>query len=152
MPLTDQIDRDERYQMPKGTEVVLHYVQLHPKDERAARGQSVYALQHLPVCVYVQKLGARWTIGDGKVPGVYPLKPKAPSWFLDANRAAPRLRIQRNQLPFTPAFCVTVHSAQGQDKDPLIVDVNIRGNGSKQTCYFALSRATTRERHTYIYI
>ena len=144
MLLADHIDRDEKYQMLKGTEVTVHSVQLHAEDERAARGQSIYVLQHLPECVYVKKHGALWTIGDCKEPGVYPIKPKSSSWFLDANRAAPRLRIQRKQLPLTPAFCVTVHSTQGQDKDPLIVDVNIRGNGSKQTCYVALSRAKSR--------
>ena len=144
MLLTDHIDRDERYQMLKGTEVEFHSIQLHPEDERAARGASVYVLQHLPVCVYVYKPGALWTIGESKSPGVYPIKAKTSSWFLDSNRACPRLRIQRKQLPLTPAFCVTVHSTQGQDKDPLIVDVNIRQNGSKQTCYVALSRAKTR--------
>ena len=144
MLLTDHIDRDERYQMLKGTEVEFHSIQLHPEDERAARGASVYVLQHLPVCVYVYKPGALWTIGESKAPGVYPIKAKTSSWFLNSNRACPRLRIQRKQLPLTPAFCVTVHSTQGQDKDPLIVDVNIRQNGSKQTCYVALSRAKTR--------
>ena len=114
--LTDHIDRDEEYQMLKGTEVELHSLQLHPEDERASRGMSVYVLQHLPVCVYVKKAGALWTIGDCKEPGVYPLKPKVSAWFLDGNRAAPRLRIQRKQLPLTPAFYVTVHSTQGQEK------------------------------------
>ena len=144
MRLTDHVDRDEQYQMLKGIEVELHSIQLHPEDERLARGSSVYVLQHLPVCVYVYKPGALWTIGDSQAPGVYPIRPKTSAWFLDGSRPCPRLRIQRRQLPLTPAFCVTVHSTQGQDKDPLIVDVKTRRHGSTQTCYVGLSRARTR--------
>ena len=144
MLLTDHVDRDERYLMLKGTEVEIEYIQMHPEDEKAARGQTVYIMQHLPLCVYVRKIGALWTIDSLGKPGLYPITCKHGSWYLDANRRPPRLRIQRRQLPLTPAFCVTVHSTQGQDKDPLIVDVNIQANGSKQTCYVALSRARTR--------
>ena len=121
----------------------MQYIHLETEDEQACKGQDVGVLQRQPVFVYVRTLGAQCCI-KGLPQGVYPVMSKKTPWFLDAGRAVPRLRISRRQLPMTPAFCVTAQSLQGMDKDPLAVDVNVRYNGSKQTCYVGQIRAKTR--------
>ena len=60
MLLTDHIDRDEKYEMLKGTEVEVEYIQMEADDEQACRDEDVAVLQRLPVCVYVRKVGAKW--------------------------------------------------------------------------------------------
>eukprot|EP00959_Pyramimonas_sp_CCMP1952_P119184 2491676-Pyramimonas_sp.AAC.1 len=62
MLLTEHVDRDERYQMLKGTEVEVHCIQIEPEDEQACKGKDVGVLQRLPVCVYVRKVGATWNV------------------------------------------------------------------------------------------
>ena len=142
--LMEHLDRSPEKRMMKGTKVLLHSVQLHPEDEKASRGKEVYVLQHLPVCVYVRKPGATWKIGDCAVAGVYPIAWSRSKWFLDGARGNPRLGIVRRQLPVSPGWAVTIHSMQGREEDPLLVDVCISAQGSKQTCYVALSRAKHR--------
>ena len=137
--LVEHVDRSPSIRMLKGTKVNSHSVELHPIDAQACRGQAEYVLQHIPICVYVQKPGVDWTIGKCKVRGLYPLKLKRAKWFLDKGRQFPRLGIIRRQLPIAPGFAVTVHSVQGKEEDPLCVDVCISEKCSKQTCYVALS-------------
>lgn len=140
--LTDHIARDKKYEILKDTEVEVQYIHLEKEDEQACKGQGIDVLQRQPVCAYVRKLYAQWCIKD--LPqGEYPIMPKKAPWFVDSGRAVPRLRITRKQLPLTPSF-YTVHSLKGMDKDRSAVDVNVRYNGSEQTCYVGQSRAKAR--------
>ncbi|MCS5585228.1 MAG: hypothetical protein NZ777_17185, partial [Pseudomonadales bacterium] len=144
MILGNHLDRSPDRRMLKGTRVLLHSVQLREEDERAAKGKAVHILQHLPICVYVQKENADWTVGACKEKGVYPVRISHAKWFLDAGRPHPVLGIMRYQVPLSPGFALTVHSVQGKEEDPLIVDVCLSARTSRQTCYVALSRGKTR--------
>ena len=144
MVLGSHLDRSPERRMLKGTRVLFHSVQLHEEDEKAVKGKPMYILQHLPICVYVQKPGVHWKVGACTEEGVYPIRVSHAKWFLDAGRPRPVLGIMRHQVPLSPAFALTVHSVQGKEEDPLIVDVCISDRGSKQTCYVALSRGKTR--------
>ena len=64
--LTELIDRDETYQMLKGQDVEFHSVQLAPEDEKGVGSMSEYDLQELPICVYVIKPDATWTVNKGR--------------------------------------------------------------------------------------
>ena len=146
MVLTDHLDRDERYQMLKGTTVIFHSIDVDQQDVAGMRDSpKTYILKKLPKVVYVQKPDATWTIGSCTVPGLYPVKVKKSLWFLDGHRKPPRLGIERYQMPLGPAWCYTLHSLQGTTTDPLLLDVNTREQGSKQTCYVGLSRAKRKE-------
>ena len=112
--------------------MIFHSIQLHEEDERASKGQVVYISQHLPVCVYVQKPSAEWTVGDCKENGVYPIKVNHAKWFLDSRRPHPKLGILRYQLPLAPGFAVTVHSVQGKEIERLLsMSVSMIGMRSK---------------------
>ena len=52
----------------------------------------------------------------------------------------PALGTMRYQVPLSPGFALTVHSVQGREKDPLILDVCISASSSRETCYVPLSR------------
>ena len=56
------------------------------------------------------------------------------------------LKIRRRQLPRTPAFAMTAHSALGQAfTNGVIVDLNIGRSGSTMSSYVALTRVERRE-------
>ena len=112
MVLVNHLDRTPGKRMLKGTKVILHSIQLHEEDERASKGQAVYILHHLPVCVYVQKPGAEWTVGDCKEKGVYPLKVKHAKWFLDSGRPHPKSQARYPSLPATDGAWVRSNRAQ----------------------------------------
>ena len=48
-----------------------------------------------------------------------------------------------NQVLVSPGFAIAVHSVQGKEEDPLIVDVCISASNSRHTCHVALSRGKT---------
>ena len=98
----------------------------------------------MPACAYIILEGASWALNGCDVPGVFPLKVVTSGWYLEGHRANPKLKINRCQLPLAPGFSVTIHSTQGSEFDPLLVDVCISTNTSNQMCYVALSRAKTR--------
>ena len=56
--LTERVDRGERYQMLKGTEVEVQRIQMDSEDERACKGKDGGVLQRLPARLYVRKVGA----------------------------------------------------------------------------------------------
>lgn len=141
--LADHLDRSKK--LLKGTAVQLHSIELHPDDAKASIGKDVYILQHLPKFIYFKVPGATWKISDCAA-GVFPLDPINSPWFLDpARKPYPCLKIVRRQLPIAPGFAVTIHWTQGQNLDPLLVDVCISDTCSRQSCYVALSRCKSRE-------
>ena len=123
----------------------MYSVDLHPEDANASRKQAVFVLQHLPLCIYVQKPGAQWTIGSCDVPGLCPLKMSHAKWFLDKGGQFPDLGISRRQAPIIPGFGITVHSVHGAGEHTLCVDVCTSCRCSRQTCYAAHSRANSHE-------
>lgn len=87
-----------------------------------------------------------WKLPGIDEPGVYPIVPVRRDWFLDNGRKNPQLRIRRRQLPLTPAFAMTAHSAQGQTfSDGVIVDPNIGGSRNTMSSYVALTCVERRE-------
>ena len=78
-------------------------------------------------------------------PGLYRISETSATWYLNQNRACPRLKIKRRQVMLVPAFAVTIHSTQCANKDNLVLDVCISNECSRQTCHVAHSRTRTRE-------
>jgi hypothetical protein len=92
-----------------------------------------------------------WQIEGLDEKGLYPVVPKASSWFLDKGRMHPVLKIKRRQIPLAPAFAMTSHAAQGQTlKKGAIVDLCIGKGTNPLGSYVAITRITHR-RHLLIY-
>ena len=65
-------------------------------------------------------------------------------WALDKNRPVPRLKIDRWQLPLSPAFAMTAHASQGQTLEAAIVDACIGKEANPVSSYVALTRVKSR--------
>lgn len=55
--LVEHVNRSPLLRLLKGIKAILHSVERNPTDAQASRGQAVYVLQHLPLCMYVQRPG-----------------------------------------------------------------------------------------------
>ncbi|CAE8714602.1 unnamed protein product [Polarella glacialis] len=102
-------------------------------------------LTRMPQTVFVKFPHATWQIQGLAEPGLYPVRPRSSSWFLDKNRKNPVLQIRRLQLPLAPAFAMTAHSAQGQTLEAAIVDLQLGSDSSPQASYVALNRVRKKE-------
>ena len=142
--LTDHIDRNPEKNLLRGCVGHVHSWILHQDDQQEKYPNDVL-LQKLPQVVFVKFKGAKWKLPGMKEAGVYPIRPVKRTWALDKNRAVPRLKIIRRQLPLAPAFAMTAHASQGQTLEAAIVDLMIGKETSPQTSYVALSRVRKRE-------
>ena len=68
--------------------------------------------------IYLKFEGAAWKLDGVDEPGVYPVKPKKLTWYLDNKRQKKVLKVERAQLPLTPAYAMTAHSSQGKPCAP----------------------------------
>ena len=77
--------------------------------------------------------------------GLYPIRPRTKTWYLDKGRTCRVLRINRRQLPLTPAWAMTSFAAQGQTfSQGAIVDLKIGGSSSIMSSYVAITRVENR--------
>ena len=107
-------------------------VAVERKDEKWAKNQLYVYIQHKTEEQLIKQLQER----------VYEIR----EWFLDKGRQHPQLKIHRRQLPLTPAFGMTTHSARGQTfSNGAIVDLCIGGSSSTMSSYVALTRVERRE-------
>ena len=58
-------------------------------------------------------------------PGLYPVKPKKLTWYLDNKRQKKVLKVERTQLPLTPAYAMTAHSSQGKTLRAVLLDLSV---------------------------
>ena len=130
--------------MFQGKVGTIHSWVLHG-DEPSKPNNGVRILEKLPLVVFVKFPGAKWKLPSLEEPGLYPIKPKSGTWFLDKGRKNPSLKITRRQLPLAPAFAVTAHTAQGQTKDSAIVDLQISKGTSPIASYVAMTRVEKKE-------
>ena len=107
MALTDHIDRNPEKQLLRGTVGYLHSWVL-AQGEQSVATSGVRPLLKLPPVVFLKFPGATWTLPGLKEPGLYPIRPKTNTWYLDKNRKHPVLKISRKQLPLAPAFASTL--------------------------------------------
>ena len=112
---------------------------------RAAGGKfelegGVRVLERMPVVIFIKFPEAKWTLAPLKEPGLYPIKPKRATWFIDKGRQKPILAVQRQQLPVAPAFALTSHAAQGQTFLAAIVDLQIGRGTSPIGSYVDITR------------
>ena len=143
--MTDHIDRSIDKPILKGRVGHFHSWVLD-KDETSTFSNGKRVLTRLPKVVFVKFVAKdgeelNWTLPGQTEPGVYPIVPKKKDRYLDKGRLHPVLLIKRRQLPLTPAFAMTAHSAQGQTfSKGAIVDLNIGGSSSAMSSYVALTR------------
>ena len=77
--------------------------------------------------------------------GLYPTRPRTKTRYLDKGRTFRVLRINRRQLPLTPAWAMTSFAAHGQTSSQgAIVDLKIGGSSSIMSSYVAITRAENR--------
>ena len=88
--------------------------------------------------------GEKWQLPGLSEPGLYPIRPRRGTWYLDKGRKHPVLRVTRQQLPLAPAFALTAHAAQGQTLAAAIIDMQIGRGTNPIASYVALTRIKTR--------
>ena len=142
--LTDHIDRSPEKQLLRGKVGYIHSWVLHG-DEASVPENGRRVLQNLPLVVFVKFPGATWKLPSLEEPGLYPIKPKNGTWFLDKGRKHPVLKITRRQLPLAPAFAITAHAAQGQTLKAAIIDLQIGNGTSPIASYVSLTRVKRKE-------
>ena len=110
-------------------------------------------LSHVPRVVYVdfkdeswcrRKPEERWKFPHLEE-GVYPIYKTKRTWYLDAYRVRPIMKVIREQIPLASAFAVTAHSAQGQTKKSIIADLVLGVGVSCMSSYVAITRVKTRQ-------
>lgn len=142
--LTEHIDRSPDKQLLRGKIGRIH------SWREAATETSVWEdgcriLREMPEVVYVQFDNCKWQIEGTPGPGIYPIVAKRKSWFLDKGRRHPKLEVKRQQLPISPAFSWTAHTAQGQTMKAAIVDMQIGAGTSPMSSYVAFTRVKKKE-------
>ena len=74
------------------------------------------------------------------------MSPVKRTWFLDRQRAHPRLRVRRQQFPLAPGFAITAHVGQGQTiREGVITDLCLGPGASPFTAYVAFTRVAGRD-------
>ena len=86
--LTDHIDRNPDIQLLRGKIGFIHSWVLH-KDESSKTENGDQILQKLPLAVFVKYPHESWKMPGLKEPGLYPIRPKRSSWYLDKGRRHP---------------------------------------------------------------
>ena len=77
--------------------------------------------------------------------GLYPIRPRTKTWYLDKGRTYRVFIFNRRQLPLTPAWAMTSFAAQGQTfSQGASVDLKIGGSSSTMASYVATTRVENR--------
>ncbi len=142
LPLTDHVDRSKEKQLLRGRIGFVHAICFH-EGQIFQEDQGSVICNKLPVSILVRFEGVSWTVGS-LPPGVYPIKVRRNSWYLDKGRQYPCLRVSRRQFPLAPAFAIIAHAAQGQTLEAAIVDLQISKGTSPLASYVALTRVRSR--------
>ena len=80
--LTEHLDRNPEKQLRRGK---IGYLQSWFRDEKETSSvkDGYRVLTHLPVVVFINFPGAKWTLAPLTEPGLYPIRPRNKPWFLD---------------------------------------------------------------------
>ena len=142
--LTDHLDRNPEKQLLRGKIGYLQHWILDTRETSCVE-DGYRVLTHLPVVVFIKFPGAKWTLAPLTEPGLYPIRPKPATWFIDKGRQHPVLAVQRRQIPLAPAFAITSHAAQGQTLPAAIVDLQIGRGTNPIASYVAITRVKQRQ-------
>ena len=142
------INRSYDIRILKGRVGYIHSWILDPSD-MSQYEDSIRVLQKLPTVVLVKfytkdKHEETWRLPGLPENGLYPIIPCSNMWYLDNIK---KLRIVRRQIPLSPAWAITSHTAQGQTfHHGMIVDLNIAGSSSDiSKSYMAITRVEDRK-------
>ena len=80
--LIDHIDRNPDAQLLRGKIGFIHSWVLHG-DEGSTAENGARILQKLPLVVFVKYPGDKWQLPGLKEAGLYPIRPKRGTWYLD---------------------------------------------------------------------
>jgi len=147
--VTEHINRSYDKRILKGRVGYIHSWVLAP-DEKSEYEDGVRILHKLPQVVFVKFLSKNckeldWTLLRLNEKGLYPIRPRTNTWYLDKGRTYRVLRINRRQLPLTPAWAMTSFAAQGQTfSQGAIVDLKIGGSSSIISSCVAITRVENR--------
>ena len=132
--LTEHVDRSDDKHLLRGSTGRVHSF-VWPENEDA------------PSIVYVKFDNAQWTLQGVDEPGVYPIRPMTKYWFLDAGKKNQRqvLKVQRCQLPLSPAYAMTAHSSQGKTLAAVLLDLNVESRVDTTFGTVAATRVRSRE-------
>ena len=128
--LTEHLDRGK--QLLRGSVGHVHSWQWNDNDRR-------------PSTVYVKFPEAEWMLDGINELGVYPIRPVKREWYLDHGRDRPTLKVQRTQVPLTPAYAMTTHSSQGKTLKAVLLDMAFDKRAPPTIGLVAATRVRSRE-------
>ena len=113
--VSEHINRSYVIRILKGRIGYIHSWILDAED-KSEYEDGVRVLHTLPMVVFVKfytkdKKEEKLRLPGLKENAAYPITPRTSTWFLDNRRNFRLLRIARRQLPLTPAWAMTSHSA-----------------------------------------
>ena len=137
--LTQHLHRATKLKLLKHQQGTVVGWDAHKNEPNPSSSLTVY--QHMPCVVYV-KFDCEPFQVKGCEPNVYPIRPVSKPWHLDARAAKKKRRrptqtIKRFQFPITSALGTTIHVAQGDTLDNVIVET---AGADQNGMYVALTR------------
>lgn len=142
--LTDHVDRKKGRLLLRGRLGKIHSWILSTGEQSIFR-DGVRILDQMPRAIIVKFSDSKWRLPSMPEPGLYPIRPKKKTWWLDKQRPSPLLKVSRTQFPLAPGFAITAHASQGQTLDSAIVDLCLPDEASAVTAYVAMTRVRTKE-------
>lgn len=132
--LTEHVDRSDDKHLLRGSTGRVHSFVWPENEDR-------------PSIVYVKFDNAQWKLQGVDEPGVYPIRPMTKYWLLDAGKKNQRqvLKVQRCQLPLSPAYAMTAHSSQGKTLAAVLLDLNVESRVDTTFGTVAATRVRSRE-------
>lgn len=115
------------------------------QDQPAAqRRQNVRYLRHPPACVLFRPDWSTAPAVTGLPSGAYPLIAIDQTYSLPQSSTTAKATVSRKQFALIPAYAYTHDKSQGQNINPVIVDMLKPSNGSvkRESYYVALSRSS----------
>ena len=95
--------------------------------------------------VYLKFEDAKWQLDGTEEPGIYPIVPKTKEWYLDKSRKVKMLKVQRTQLPLSPAYAMTAHASQGKTLRAVLLDLQVDKRVDPTIGTVATTRVRSRE-------
>ena len=137
--MTQHLHRSPKLKLLKHQQGTVVGWDVHKNEPNPSSALTVY--EHMPLVVYV-KFDCESFQVKGCEPNVYPIRPVSKPWHLDARAAKKKRRpptqtIKRFQFPITSALSTTIHVAQGDTLDNVIVET---AGADQNGMYVALTR------------
>ncbi|KAF8603660.1 hypothetical protein BDV93DRAFT_441959 [Ceratobasidium sp. AG-I] len=149
MPVLVTYNVETELDIANGSRATIERIIAHPDSELPSLDAGDTETIHLsrpPLCVLVRLARTKAKALEGLEPGVVPIIPIR-SGFQIPLASGQQIKLQREQLPLTPAYAFTDYRSQGQSIPYVIIDIGKPPSSAITpfNAYVALSRSIGRE-------